>query len=164
MAPPKKYRHLKSQKRELIQEMRYNQIEKENVRLLERMSSIMRSGSGTGIYFNPSHNNNASSKASSPALNLKANRKSLNFHMRKQQLVKITIANHKFLKRLKKTQSSYKFREYDRERKEQEKVSIYGIYICVCVAVKHNLKIRFQTRIRQHQKQVQNLQKSQQQI
>ena len=60
------------------------------MRLLGRMSTIMRSGSGSGI-FNTSQTS---------TFDLKANKRSLNQNLRKQNLVKITIENHKLLKRL----------------------------------------------------------------
>lgn len=72
----------------------------------------MRNGSGT-MAFNTTNYTN---------FDLKSNKKSLNKIYRKQELVKITIANHKLMKRLNEKQSHYRLSEFNRERVETEKV------------------------------------------
>jgi E3 ubiquitin-protein ligase TRIP12 len=74
---------MRNGKKEALMEQRYTEIERENRILLEKMSNIMQSNKPS-LYKPPS----AISK------------KSLNREKRRRELVKITIENQAFLKRL----------------------------------------------------------------
>lgn len=70
-------------KKELMEEGRYSQIEKDNLRLLSKMSKIMKSGTYSQLFTQPS-----------------SSIKSLNKGVRQKQLIKITLENDRLLKRL----------------------------------------------------------------
>ena len=82
---------------------RFTQIEKDNLRLIKKMSNIMKSGSYSDIFSsNPRESRN--------------NIKSLNKNVRKQELVKITIENQRILKRLKEKQPNINVIKMEEER------------------------------------------------
>ncbi|CAI2365376.1 unnamed protein product [Moneuplotes crassus] len=86
------YKHIKiNTKRDYEVMRRYNEIEKENIRLVELAKKKYNS-------------------LCSPGRN-KAKKKSLNDEFRKKQLVKITLDNFKMMKRLKNVKSSIKVEE-----------------------------------------------------
>lgn len=89
-------------KKEQLQEDRYQEIERENRLLLDKMTNIMQG---------PGHR-------SSPNFS----KKSLNKELRKRDLIKITLENQALLKRLTGKQPSYDTEKWEGERVETEKL------------------------------------------
>ncbi len=89
-------------------EARFTEIERDNRILLERMSAIMKYGRGN----RPSTQH---AKTQSPP-------KSLNNDKRKHSLMRITLENQLFLKRLQGTESYYDTSKWEHDFKKREKI------------------------------------------
>lgn len=99
---PQSFAHLKSNKKKTqIYEEKLGEIERENRILLDKLTTIMKIPKGD------------SAEKKIP--------KSLNREQRKKELVKITMENYAFLKRLRDKKSQYDKDYWEQERKKNER-------------------------------------------
>jgi len=98
---PQTFSHLKSNKKKVqVQEDKLTEMERQNRILLDKLTHIMKT------------NNHDGKNTAGP--------KSLNRDMRKRELVKITIENQAFLKRLQDQKSTYDRNLWEGDRKKHE--------------------------------------------
>ena len=108
LSGPTKFKHLnKKAKKEQLLEDRYTEIERENRILLEKMTSIM-------------HNGNQSAQTQNNFSAPPYQKRSLNKEARKRELLKITIENQQFLKRLQDKSSNYDVTKWETEHVDRQ--------------------------------------------
>ncbi|CDW81952.1 UNKNOWN [Stylonychia lemnae] len=122
---PSQYKHLKKKlKKTQMLEDRYTEIERENRILLEKMTNIMQNNNKNASFPLSAGSVNAiqtaSTQSTTQALGLQ--KKSLNREARKRELLKITMENQAFLRRLQDKQPNYNVYRWEEEEQDRKKI------------------------------------------